>query len=134
MEYFIYDYRNVKSNLEFTNYDRFITNFKTYKYYLFDLSLLKSDPKTDEATRSVACNIINKQKLLFLLPYVITGISFFHLYQTNVFKSKIYLKEFKTVRSLFMLVLITRIIQKGLLKYEGDKILIETAKNKNHTI
>jgi len=134
MEYFIYDYKNVKSRIEFTNYDRFITNFKTYKYYLFDLSLLRSDPKTDDTTRSIACNIINRQKFLFCLPYVITGMSFFHLYRTNVFKSKIYLKEFKTVRRLIMLVLITRILQKGILKYEGDKILIETAKNKNYTI
>jgi hypothetical protein len=134
MEYFIYDYKNVNSNLEFTAYDKFITNFKTYKYYLFDLALLKCDPKTDQITRTNSSRIISRQKLLFFLPYPIVICSFIYLYKTNVFHAKLFSKELKTVKNLMGLVFLTRIFQKGLLKYEGDKILIGVAKNKNHTM
>jgi hypothetical protein len=134
MEYFIYDYKNVNSNIEFTSYDRFLTNLQIYKYYLFDLSLLKLDPKIDESARYKSSNILNHQKTLFFLPYPITALTFIYLYKTNVFNSRIYLIEFKAVRRLLGLVIFTRLFQKALLKYEGDKILIDVAKNKNHTL
>ena len=134
MEYFSYNYKNVESEINFNNYDKFITNLKTYKYYLFDLALLQHDIKTEPEYRQKAKNIIFRQKILLIVPYIAIFSTFFYYYRRNFFQVKLLQKESKIVSNLFLFLLANRIFQKGLLKYEGDKLLIPVAKEGKHSI
>jgi hypothetical protein len=131
MEYFKYEYENVQKEFKFSNFENFLFHPYLYKFYLFDLSLLRFDPKTDDQMKLEAKSVINKQKALFILPYPIVALTLLFYKRKNLLDSRY---TGKIVFSLFTFVVTTRIIQKGLIKHEGDKILIDIAKNKSHSI
>ncbi len=134
MEYFKYDYKNVNREINFTNYETFISNMKMYKYYLFDLSLIQYDPKVDLKVRNKTKFVIYKQKFFFVLPYLVILPMILIYKKRNFFSTKMLHREFRFISSLFGGLLGVRILQKGLLKYDGDNILIDLAKNKSHSL
>lgn len=134
MEYFKFEYKNVDKEICFTNYDTFVTNMKIYKYYLFDLALLQHDTKVDTKIRNEAKFILTKQKALFILPYLIIFPTIFYYNHRNFFTTKMLNKEVKLISILFGTLMSIRVAQKALLKYDGDKILIDISKNKLHSI
>ena len=129
MEYLQYDYQSTKNSLK--DYEKFISNGYFYKHYLFDLSLITYDNTLPKDYKDNATKIINFQKLIFISPYPIVLLSFVYLYRKNYFSSIIYDREFKITFNFFMLVLMTRMFQKGLLKYQSEDLLKEVKKLKN---
>lgn len=134
MEYFSYDYSKINRDLKFTNYDNFITNMRIYKFYLFDLSLLTCDPITPKEKKNQARNILIRQKFLFILPYLIIFPTIYFYNKSYFFSSGALNKEINLIGKLFALVITIRIIQKALLKYEGDSLLIDIKMNKEYSI
>ena len=134
MEYFKYDYKNVDKNINFKNYDTFLTDFKSYKYYWFDIALMQYDQKLPSDLKHKSKLIINTQKLFLVLPYLIIFPTIYYYNKRNFFETRIINKEIKLVSRLFGILIGLRVLQKSLLKYEGDKILIDCANNKLHTI
>lgn len=134
MEYFKFEYKNVKKEVNFSNYESFVTNMKNYKYYLFDLALMRHDPLINENAKSKANNIIQRQKLLFFMPYPMVAFTFLYYHKKNLFTVSMVNRETKIVFNLFMMLIGVRILQKVLLKYEGDKLLIDIANNKAYSI
>lgn len=134
MEYFSYDYSKINRDLKFTNYDNFITNMRIYKFYLFDLSLLTYDPITPKEKKNQARNILIRQKFLFILPYLIIFPTIYFYNKSYFFSSGALNKEINLIGKLFALVITIRIIQKALLKYEGDSLLIDIKMNKEYSI
>jgi len=124
----------VKREINFSNYDSFITNMKTYKVYLFDLALIRYDKNINLKLKTKADNCIKRQKFLFFLPYLLIGSTLFYHYRKKLFQVNMINKELGIITQLFFLLIFFRIFQKGLLKYEGDQILHEIAANKSHTI
>jgi hypothetical protein len=130
MEYFNFDYSNVKK--ENKDYEKFISSGYPYKNYLYDLALLQYDKEIDKKFRDKARNILYTQKVIMFVPYPIVILSLFYLKRKNYFSpNTIYDREFKTLFHFFMLVLGTRALQKGLLKYQSDDLLKEAQKIKN---
>lgn len=123
MDYLEYDYKSTNKELSFNNYDRFVWDFRLYKTYLFDLSLLQHDSGKNLQQRQQATSILQTQKLLFFLPYPITAATLIYCWRRNVFKTKLYDREAKMFIKLFCFYLSVRVFQKGLLKYQGDKLL-----------
>jgi hypothetical protein len=134
MEYFSFDYSKVDKDINFKNYDSYITNMKIYKYYLFDLSLLRHDTKVCNKKRANAQNLIMRQKMLMAFPYCIAFPLLYYYHKRNFFSVGFIDKEIKLISYLFCFVLFVRIAQKALLKYEGDEILIDVSKNKEHSL
>ena len=134
MEYFKYDYKNVDSEINFQNYETFLTDMRSYKFYLFDISLMQHDPKLPQQMRKKSKFIIFTQKVLFVLPYFIIFPAIYYHSRRNFFTMRIRHKEFNLISYLFGTLIAIRLLQKGLLKYEGDKILIEAAKNNFHSV
>jgi hypothetical protein len=134
MEYFKFDYANVKKEFGFSNYEKFIFNNKDYKYYMFDLGLLRYDMEVSEGIREKAKKIINCQKIMVALPYiVITGfIGYYH--KRNYFKAKMYTREHRLFLNLFIFICAFRILQKGFLKYQSDETLFNVQKEKSEKI
>jgi hypothetical protein len=134
MEYFSYDYSKIDNKKNFTNYDSFITNMKIYKYYLFDLSLLRYDSKVSKENRVKAQNLIMRQKMLIAFPYCFVFPILFYYHKRNFFNVGLIDKEMKLISLMLSFILIVRIGQKVLLKFEGDDILIDISKNKEHSL
>ena len=133
MEYFSFNYKNVDQKISFNNYDSFVTNMKAYKYYLFDLSLIRHDPKISQENKNKAKSIIIKQKVLFFLPYFFIFPIIYFYNKRNFFSVGMINKEIKLVSYLIGFLLTIRIAQKALLKYEGDKMLVDISKNKEYS-
>lgn len=127
MDYFVFDYKKANKEINFHNYESFISNNKTYKYYLYDLMLLRFDKNKSEEIRNKAKNHIFMQKLIFFAPYPIISLLVFLKYRSGFFSVQFYHLEQRYFFNLFMGLLGYRILQKAYLKYEGDKILIEEA-------
>jgi hypothetical protein len=125
MEYLEYDYKNVKTEINFENYEKFIWSRTIYKYYLKDLALMRYDPEMPEDKKKKADLILKKQKIFFALPYPIVFASLYYYKRRNLFKTNFYLKEMKVFLNLFIVYASIRIFQKCLLKYEGDKLLVD---------
>jgi hypothetical protein len=134
MEYFKYDYKNVDKNINFKNYDTFLTDMKSYKYYWFDLALMQYDPKLPDHMRKKSKIIIKTQKIFIALPYLIIFPTIYYYGRKNFFETRMINKEIKFISRLFGFLIAIRVIQKSILKYEGDKILVDSAINKLHSI
>lgn len=133
MEYFNYDYSNIKK--ETKDYEKFISSGNPYKYYLFDLGLMQYDKEIDKSYREKAKNILYTQKVLMFAPYPVILLSLFYLKRRNYFSvNTVYDREFKTLFHFFMIVIGTRAFQKGLLKYQSDDLLQDVQKYKNSNI
>jgi len=123
MEYFQYDYSNVKTEINFSNYANFIMNNSIYKYYMFDIALARLDNKISQKQREEATKITRIHKLLYILPYTFIFGSLIICTRRNIFKTNNFDREHKIFFNLFMLILFSRMIQKSVLKYQGDKYL-----------
>jgi hypothetical protein len=134
MEYFKYDYKNVDSEINFQNYETFLTDMRSYKFYLFDISLMQHDPKLPQQMRKKSKFIIFTQKVLFVLPYLIIFPTLYYYYRNNFFTMRIRHKEFKLISYLFGTLFAIRLLQKVLIKYEGDTILKDAATNNLHSV
>jgi hypothetical protein len=132
MEYLDYDYKSIKKEITFPNYEHFITNGKVYKHYLFDLGLIKNDQQMPKELRRRAAEVLKIQKLFFVIPYPIVLARLIYLYRRNYFAVNMFEREFKTVINLFLLVFTTRVVQKGILKYQADDLLQEAKKYKEN--
>ena len=134
MEYFIYDYTKVKKELNFQNYETFLSNGKIYKHYLYDLGLLQYDIEIPNEYRKEARNILNLQKFIFLLPYPFIGSYLLFKKKSNFFTTNIFYLERQLFYRLFTCIFSFRILQKSVLKYQGDKILPEIKEKYKHNI
>jgi hypothetical protein len=131
MEYFNYDYSNIKN--ETKDYEKFILSGYPYKHYLFDLGIMQYDKEIEKSYREKARNILNTQKALMFAPYPIILISLFYLKRRNYFsQNTVYDREFKTLFHFFIIVLGTRAFQKGVLKYQSDELLQDVQKLKKN--
>ena len=128
MEYFLFDYTTVKKEINFINYENFISNNGTYKNYLFDLSLLQHDNEVPLEYRNKAKNMIRLNKILILAPYPFIAIFLLIKKRRNFFITKIYFQERNLFFRMFLFLFSFRILQKALLKYQGDLILPEIKK------
>jgi hypothetical protein len=134
MEYFIYDYTKVKKELNFQNYETFLSNGNIYKHYLFDLGLLQYDSEIPNEYRKEAKNILKLQKIIFLLPYPFIGGYLLFKKRNNFFTTNIYYLERQLFFRLFTCIFFFRILQKSVLKFQGDKILPEIKEKYKHNI
>lgn len=123
MEYFLFDYANVKTEKNFQNYENFISNNATYKHYLFDLALLQHDKDVPVTYRDKAKNILFIHKALFFVPYPFIGFYLFVKKRNNFFVTNLYYQERQLFFKLFSVILGYRILQKVMIKYQGDDIL-----------
>lgn len=131
MEYLYYDYANTKTDITFSNYEKFITNGKIYKYYLFDLFLMRYDSNQPKDKVEKAYKYVAIQKILFLLPHFV-NISFIsYLYYKGLFEEQNFHSEKRIFKRLFFFYILCRISQKALLKYQVDDIITIQVKNKN---
>lgn len=123
MEYFLFDYGSVKTEKSFQNYENFISNNAIYKHYLFDLGLLQHDKEVSAEYRNKAKNILFIHKALFFVPYPFIGFYLFMKKRNNFFVTNLYYQERQLFFKLFSVILGYRILQKALIKYQGDDIL-----------
>jgi len=123
MEYFKNNYSNVKTEINFSNYADFIMNNTSYKFYMFDIFLARFDKKLNESQRMEADFIAKTQQIFFIIPYCLIFGSLFICCRRNIFKTNNYEREHKIFFNLFMMLLFSRMIQKSLIKYQGDKFL-----------
>jgi len=123
MEYFLFDYANVKTEKNFQNYENFITNNAIYKYYLFDLALLQHDQEIPLEYRIKAKNILSFHKAMFFIPYPFIGAYLYMKKRNNFFTTQLYFKERALFFKLFTIIISFRVLQKAILKYQGDEIL-----------
>lgn len=123
MEYFKNNYSNVKTEINFSNYADFIMNNTSYKFYMFDIFLARFDKKLNESQRMEADFIAKTQQIFFIIPYCLIFGSLFICSRRNIFKTNNYEREHKIFFNLFMMLLFSRMIQKSLIKYQGDKFL-----------
>ena len=134
MEYFLYDYTNVRTEINFQNYENFISNNAVYKHYLYDLSLLQHDKEIPSEHRNKAKNILRIHKVLFFVPYPFIGFYIFLKKRNNFFITNLFYQERALFVRLFSILLGYRIIQKSLIKFQGDKILPEIKKEYKQNI
>lgn len=125
MEYLKYDYKNVKKGISFTNYDSFITNNRCFKFYLFDTFLAQYDLQLTDEIRAKARKYAYTQKILTIVPYIVTPIIFFGMHQSGVFLVKDFNSEVKYIFNLFLAFTAFRLAQKGVIKYQGDNLFVK---------
>lgn len=125
MEYLKYDYKNVKKEITFTNYDSFITNNRCFKFYMFDIFLAQYDLQLSEDKRAKAKHYAYTQKILTVAPYIVTPIIFFGMHQRGVFLVKDINSEVKYIFNLFLGFTAFRLFQKGVIKYQGDSLFVK---------
>lgn len=123
MEYFLFDYQNVKTEKNFQNYENFISNNAIYKHYLYDLALLQHDKEVTEEYRRKATKIVTINKMLFLVPYPLICFYLFLKKRNNFFTTNLFYEERVLFYKLFAGLFGYRLFQKALLKYQGDEIL-----------
>ncbi len=123
MEYFLFEYASVKTEKNFQNYENFITNNAIYKHYLYDLGLLQYDKDVPAEYRDKARNILHMHKALLFMPYPFIGFYLYLKKRNNFFLTNLYYQERQLFFKLFSVILSFRIIQKALIKYQGDEIL-----------
>ena len=125
MEYLYYDYKNVKTDLTFSNYEKFVTNNISWKYYTFDLFCSCIDSEKTEKFRSKAKFYRNIMISIHLTPYLIVSLMFLYKIKKGFFITGHYEREFIYCKNLFLFVVFWRfIIQKPLLKYFVDDLII----------
>ena len=131
MDYLYYDYKNTKTEITLSNYEKFISNGKIYKYYLFDLFLMRFDSNQSRDKIEKAKNYVNIQKALFILPHLFNFSVISILYYRGFFDTHDYIAEKKIIKRLFCFYIICRIVQKGILKYQVDKLITSELINKS---
>jgi hypothetical protein len=129
MEYFLFDYAKVKTEKNFQNYENFISNNAIYKHYMFDLALLQHDKDVPAEHRDKAKNILFFHKALFFVPYPFIGFYLLMKKRNNFFVTNLYYQERQLFFKLFSILLGQRILQKALIKYQGDGILPKIKKD-----
>lgn len=122
MEYLKFDYRNTKTELTLTNYEKFISSNKFFKFYLFDLMLTRYNVEVSSDIREQAVEYVRIQKILFVVPYAVVSLVFLYKHFSGFFVTKIYIRELKLLRNLIAFTFVWRMMQKGLLKYQVDQI------------
>lgn len=123
MEYFLFDYANVKTEKNFQNYENFISNNAVYKHYMYDLALLQHDKDVPAEYRNKAKNILFVHKALFFVPYPFIGLYLLFKKRNNFFVTNLYYQERQLFFKLFSVIFGYRVMQKALIKYQGDSIL-----------
>jgi hypothetical protein len=129
MEYFEYDYTKVNRDLSFKNYEAFISG-RLYKRYLFDLGLLRYDSNMPKTIKDRANDVLFLQKVMTLVPYPLVLARLYYLHRKGFFSVNNFEKEFKTVINLSLFVIAMRCLQKGVLKFQADELLLEASKFK----
>jgi hypothetical protein len=128
MDYRKYDYKNVNTELKLSNYEKFVSNNRCYKFYLFDMFLSQYDLEQNAKTRSLSKKYSNIQKVLLFTPYIIIGSVVSVKSYQGFFSTKVYYKEKELFKRLFMFMLIWRVFHKMALKYQGDMLMIKNSK------
>ncbi len=123
MEYFLFDYANVRTEKNFQNYENFISNNSIYKHYLYDLSLLQHDKGVPTEFNNKAKNILLIHKVLFFVPYPLIGAYLLIKMKNNFFITNLYFDERTLFFKLFSILASYRICQKALLKFQADELL-----------
>ena len=122
MEYLQFDYKKC-NNHGFDQYFDFVLSRKTYKIYMYDLLLAKSDCSTNIEFRNQIDNFLKIQRIFFITPYFLTSFVFLYCFRKGIFKNNFLDREITTFSRLFLWILFIRMIQKTHIKYFGDSFL-----------
>lgn len=126
MDYRKYDYKNVDTAKTISNYEKFVSNNRCYKFYLFDLFLTQYDLEQSIEKRKSSKNYSSIQKILFFTPYIIIGSILTVKSYNGFFSTKLFTKEKALLKKLFVFMICWRIFHKMVIKYQGDLLLINS--------
>ena len=123
MEYFKFEYSKANKDSIYNNYEKYLLNSTIYKFYVFDLFLLRYDSSFQSTIIKEADYLVKIHKLIFFLPYPIFLTAMYVKYKQNFFSVKNYPKEISFALTGCALLVIYRLGQKLYLKYDFDRFI-----------
>lgn len=125
MEYLDFNYKKVNTDITLSNYFDFISNSSNYKQYYFDLLLTQYNKKVSEEKRLKCREYVFYHKVLFGLPYGLISFYLLIKWKRGFFVIRDFDRETKTILHMFCLFTIYRMSHRALIKYHGDKVLLD---------